>query len=62
VVTRLPVALDRHGGWAGHTLTLPEGSWRDVITGRTVSGGPCRLADLLDRFPVALLAADGSAP
>jgi (1->4)-alpha-D-glucan 1-alpha-D-glucosylmutase len=58
VVTRLPVALARHGGWGEHTLTLPdapEGSWRDVLTGRTHSGGPTRLSAVLTDLPVALL-------
>ena len=58
VVTRLPVALARHGGWGEHTLTLPdapEGSWRDALTGRTHSGGPTRLSDVLTDLPVALL-------
>jgi (1->4)-alpha-D-glucan 1-alpha-D-glucosylmutase len=55
VATRLPVALDRHGGWAEHTLALPEGTWRDVLTGRETSGGSVRLADLLAVLPVAFL-------
>jgi (1->4)-alpha-D-glucan 1-alpha-D-glucosylmutase len=55
VVTRLPVALARHGGWAGHTLALPDGQWRDAFTGREVPGGSTPLADLLDPLPVALL-------
>jgi (1->4)-alpha-D-glucan 1-alpha-D-glucosylmutase len=59
VVTRLSVALERHGGWGEHTLALPEGMWTDLLTGRSVRGGSCRLAGLLDRFPVALLVADG---
>jgi (1->4)-alpha-D-glucan 1-alpha-D-glucosylmutase len=55
VTTRLPVALARHGGWGEHTIALPDGSWRDELTGRTVEGGPARLADLLEDLPVALL-------
>lgn len=57
VATRLPVALARHGGWGEHTLSIPEGSWRDLLTGRQVDGGSVRLGDLLDRLPVALLTA-----
>lgn len=57
VVTRLPLALQRHGGWGEHILTLADGTWRDVLTDRQVPGGNLRLADLLDRLPVALLEA-----
>ena len=55
VITRMPVALDRRGGWGEHTVGLPEGRWRDLLTGRDVEGGSGALADLLDRLPVALL-------
>ncbi|KQV73664.1 maltooligosyl trehalose synthase [Aeromicrobium sp. Root344] len=55
VGTRLPVGLERAGGWDDTTLTLPEGEWTDVITGSSVDGGPVELADLLSRYPVALL-------
>jgi (1->4)-alpha-D-glucan 1-alpha-D-glucosylmutase len=56
VATRLPVALDRHGGWGEHTLALPEAAWRDVLTGRELPGGSVRLADVLADLPVAFLA------
>ena len=56
VVTRLPVALERHGGWGDHTIFVPEGRWHDVLTGTEVDGGAVRLAELLETFPVALLA------
>jgi (1->4)-alpha-D-glucan 1-alpha-D-glucosylmutase len=55
VATRLPVALERHGGWGEHTLSVPEGSWRDVLGMHEVEGGNVGLADLLDQLPVALL-------
>jgi (1->4)-alpha-D-glucan 1-alpha-D-glucosylmutase len=55
VVTRLPVALARHGGWGEHTVTLPTGDWTDLLTGRRVAGRSVRLADLLSALPVALL-------
>ncbi|MFN8077365.1 MAG: malto-oligosyltrehalose synthase [Kineosporiaceae bacterium] len=60
VVTRLPVALERRGGWAEHSVALPEGRWRDVLTGRAVDGGSCALASLLLDLPVALLVRDTS--
>lgn len=52
VATRLPVGLERRGGWGDTVLRLPAGRWRDVLTGRTTDG---RLADLLSTHPVALL-------
>jgi (1->4)-alpha-D-glucan 1-alpha-D-glucosylmutase len=55
VATRLAIALDRLGGWADHTVALPEGEWRDVLTDREVAGGVQEIAPLLDRLPVALL-------
>lgn len=61
VVTRLALALDRLGGWGDHTVVLPDGVWHDRLTGRDVDGGAVRLAELLDRFPVALLVRRGQA-
>ena len=55
VGTRLPVGLESAGGWRDTTLHLAEGGWTDVITGASVNGGAVELADLLDRYPVALL-------
>lgn len=55
VVTRLPVGLERRGGWGDTALELPAGRWRDVLTDRVTDG---RLADLLATSPVALLVAE----
>ena len=55
VATRLAAAVERLGGWAEHTLALPPGAWHDLLTDRPVAGGVRRVADLLDRMPVALL-------
>ena len=52
VATRLPVRLHQGGGWGDTTLELPTGL-TDVLTDRTVGSG--RVADILDRYPVALL-------
>lgn len=54
VATRLPVGLATRGGWADTVADLPDGL-TDVLTGRP-TGGRVRLADLLDTYPVALLA------
>ena len=58
VATRLPVGLAERGGWADTVLPLPavgEGAWTDLLTGRSVTTGMPRLAELLARYPVALL-------
>lgn len=61
VATRLPVGLERGGGWRDTVLPLPwsRGGWVDVLTDRAVPavGGDTAvgLAALLDRYPVALL-------
>jgi (1->4)-alpha-D-glucan 1-alpha-D-glucosylmutase len=58
VTTRLPVALHRHGGWAEHTVSLPEGRWHDLLADPAraeVAGGPHRVSDLLAGLPACLL-------
>jgi (1->4)-alpha-D-glucan 1-alpha-D-glucosylmutase len=59
VATRLPVALARTG-WGDTALQLPNGPWRDLLTGeRLVSDVDGIPADaVLARLPVALLARD----
>ncbi|HEX2316626.1 MAG TPA: malto-oligosyltrehalose synthase [Thermomonospora sp.] len=52
VATRLPVGLERRGGWGDTALDL-DGTWRDVLTGAVHHD--LRLAGLLSRLPVALL-------
>lgn len=58
VATRLPVGLAASGGWRDTLLLLPEGRWRDLISGRLVVAddhGAALVADLLAKYPVALL-------
>lgn len=52
VATRLPVGLATGGGWRDTVLPLPPGTWTDVLTGHPTDG---TVADLLARYPVALL-------
>ncbi|MFP3940368.1 MAG: malto-oligosyltrehalose synthase [Thermoanaerobaculia bacterium] len=56
VLTRGP-ATDGHQeeAWAGTALDVPAGRWRNVLTGEPVAPGAAALAELLGRFPVALL-------
>jgi (1->4)-alpha-D-glucan 1-alpha-D-glucosylmutase len=58
VVTRLPAALRRRGGWADTALPLPDLHWRDVLTGVRHAGTSPPLAELTRRLPVALLIPD----
>lgn len=55
VATRLPVALDREGGWRDTVVVLPHRPVVDAITGARYDGGEVPLARLLERYPVALL-------
>jgi (1->4)-alpha-D-glucan 1-alpha-D-glucosylmutase len=41
--------------WGDTTITLPDGAWRDVLSGTVVDGGERSVAELLARFPVGLL-------
>lgn len=59
IATRLGAALERLGGWADHTVAVPDGEWVDVLTGRPVAAGVVEVAPLLDRLPVALLLRSG---
>ena len=55
LATRLPYGLAEAGGWGETTVEVGPETYRDELTGREVSG-TARLAEVLDRFPVALLA------
>jgi (1->4)-alpha-D-glucan 1-alpha-D-glucosylmutase len=57
VATRLPVGLAARGGWGDTTIDLPDGAWRDVLTGTPATP---RLAELLGVHPVALLVREDS--
>jgi (1->4)-alpha-D-glucan 1-alpha-D-glucosylmutase len=43
------------GNWAGTTLEIPPGTWRDELSGARFRGGSVEIANLLEAFPVALL-------
>ncbi len=58
VVPRLVLGLAaRADGWAGTTVRLPPGRWRDVVTGVERDGGPepAAVGAVLADFPVAVL-------
>ncbi|MGD7000920.1 malto-oligosyltrehalose synthase [Corynebacterium halotolerans] len=54
VATRSPLVLQREGGWRGTTLTLPAGTWREELSGRTFTG-MVPVAEVLRVLPTALL-------
>ncbi|GAB2449262.1 (1-_4)-alpha-D-glucan 1-alpha-D-glucosylmutase [Conyzicola lurida] len=56
IATRLPVGLAASGGWDDASVMLPGHELVDVISGRRYPGGNLPLADLLHKYPVALLA------
>ncbi len=53
IVPRWPIKLG--ASWAGTTLQLPQGFWKNRLTGDEVQGGRLRIEALLERFPVALM-------
>lgn len=55
IAARLHRDVTEMGGWGQHTVQLPEGTWRDVLTGAQVSGETADVAALLAVHPVAVL-------
>ncbi len=52
VIPRLSLSVPE---WKDTTLELPQGSWKNCLTGETISGGPVGISKLFSMFPVALL-------
>ncbi|HEV7503028.1 MAG TPA: malto-oligosyltrehalose synthase, partial [Vicinamibacteria bacterium] len=53
VVPRLQLRL--RGDWADTRVSLPDGVWRNELTGEDLPGGATAPGRLFARFPVALL-------
>ena len=53
---------EERGGWGESRIALPEGRWRDALTGVEHEGGMLPLAVLLEDWPVALLVRVGATP
>lgn len=53
IVPHLP--LSQRSNWGDTQVRLPEGYWRNLLSGDIISGGTHTLENLLARFPVALL-------
>ncbi|MFZ0429895.1 MAG: malto-oligosyltrehalose synthase [Acidobacteriota bacterium] len=58
VVPRLVLGLG--GDWADTVLTIPGGTWINLLTGDRFTSRDVPLSRLLERFPVALLAREGA--
>jgi (1->4)-alpha-D-glucan 1-alpha-D-glucosylmutase len=54
-VTVVPRWSLKRGNWGDTVIEIPNGSWRNALTNESVYGGEILLADLLKRFPLALL-------
>ena len=63
VATRLPVGLERAGGWSGTSFTLPTGAWRNLLGGADAQlmSGTVPVQTLLAQYPVAILQAESAA-
>lgn len=55
LVTRAPARLAATGGWGDLGVELPEGTWRDIVSGAVRQGGPVRCAEVFASSPVAIL-------
>jgi (1->4)-alpha-D-glucan 1-alpha-D-glucosylmutase len=57
VVPRLVMKLD--GAWKDTAVIVPDGKWKNRLTGASVEGGKVAMKGLLKDFPVALLVREG---
>ncbi|WP_344899348.1 malto-oligosyltrehalose synthase [Actinomadura meridiana] len=55
LATRLPVGLERRGGWRGTRVDVRRQGWRDILTSCTHMGPILDAARLFEHLPVALL-------
>ncbi|WP_278045279.1 malto-oligosyltrehalose synthase [Actinomadura roseirufa] len=55
LATRLPMGLERRGGWAGTQVELGGQGWRDVLSGAEHEGSVLDAGAVFERLPVALL-------
>jgi (1->4)-alpha-D-glucan 1-alpha-D-glucosylmutase len=59
VVTVVPRWSHAAGEWGETMIAIPEGRWKNRLTGAQVEGGRLRVGTLLAEFQVALLAREG---
>ena len=57
--TRLPIGLERGGGWGSTAIELPDGEWKNLLAveglAERLHSGRVPVSALLDQLPVALL-------
>ncbi len=49
------LALSLGGGWSDTAVELPEGMWRNELSGDSFAGGTVAVAEILRNFPAGLL-------
>ena len=59
VVTVVPRWSHTAEAWGETAVAIPEGRWRNRLTGEEIAGGRVRVGELLEKFPVALLTREG---
>ncbi|MGH3244240.1 MAG: hypothetical protein ACRDNL_27965, partial [Spirillospora sp.] len=55
LATRLPVGLERRGGWDRTRVDVRSQGWRDALTGCTHMGPILDASRVFEHLPVALL-------
>jgi len=50
LATRLPIGLQRRGGWADTSVALPRRPMLDAMTGRRFEGGLTLATELFERY------------
>ncbi len=55
VAARLHRVIENQHGFTEHSVVLPGGRWRDVLSGSEFDGGSALIADLLEHYPAAVL-------
>ena len=62
VAARLHRVIENQHGFTEHSVVLPGGRWRDVLSGSEFDGGSALIADLLEHYPAAVLEKVASPP
>jgi (1->4)-alpha-D-glucan 1-alpha-D-glucosylmutase len=60
VIAIAPRLLASLGNWDGTVLEIPEGHWRNQMSGELLEPGKQEMSSLFAQFPVALLAREGA--
>ena len=59
LVARFPGVRESDPDWAGTVASLPEGRWTDLLSGRSLDGGPLPLDDAFRILPALVLVPAG---